>query len=206
MLQVKEYQHVIDFWERFVKSDRFRNNWISDGVNPELQPTVKSYILSLGEPDNILDVGSGPVSILRNLFDDSKITTVDPLGEFYEKMFDFFSYRIVPPISLAGEEINYNCQFSLVHISNALDHCKDPHIVLSNLFKAVTNFGVVLVQGFVNEAEYENYSGLHQWNIDITENGTMTINNEPKKYIPEFYQKVHLSSGKQWFIWAARKQ
>lgn len=193
--------HELNFWKDFVKTSRFQD-WLADKPTPELWDVAREKI-KLINPETILDVGSGPVSILTGLTD-AKITTVDPLGDLYRIIFDFEKHEVDAPLPYPAEELFVDKQFDLVHISNALDHCKHPPLALNRLWQAVKNGGWLIVQGFFNEGEHEGYAGFYAWNLGITDDNKISCNgaiiSEPGEA-----KIAERASGRLWFMWCKKK-
>ena len=193
------------YWQWFTQTPRFFNNWVAEKPNPELCSFAKGYLKELS-PKTILDVGSGPVSILHGLFQNGTIIkTADPLSELYGLFFDYKKYKITPPEVLPGEEVDFEDVFDLCHICNALDHCQDPEKVVQNLYRAVKPGGYVFVQGFINEADAQGFSGFHQWNLDITDSGVITANGNHITGKGDVFLKMIRDNGREWFVWSVRK-
>jgi hypothetical protein len=86
----------IRFWREFVASDRFKNNFCGPFKNPEIEPDIDLLVRTIayratdrGETPVVLDIGSGPVSMLSQSFplDEYKVDlrAADPLGDDYKR-------------------------------------------------------------------------------------------------------------------------
>ena len=202
-------QHELQFWANFVKTDRFLISWCSQDKTIELNNVVYDFIKSK-LPAKVLDCGSGVVSILTGTVPNDDLTVCDLLGDEYTKIFDYYKYDVVKPFPLACEELLYENEFDIVHISNALDHTQNPPLAYDKLLKAVKPGGYLIIQGFENEGKYENWQGLHQWNLSL-DNGKLKINSKKGKiwykdgaiftYIEEIPQLR-----KNWFIFIVQKE
>ena len=203
--------HELAFWQQFVKTDRFLSGWVKKVKTPELHQEVADFILSV--PHNtVLDVGSGVVSILNGLVE---VRAVDPLGDLYRLVFDYERHKLAPPMAFPAEELPFKDDYDIVHISNAIDHTQDPVKAFSSLYKAVKPGGYLIIQGFENEATFENWQGFHQNDIFVEETWDdkkdyllrlkqgdgliQTISESPYKVI----QKT--IGDKRWFIWIVKK-
>lgn len=51
-------------------------------------------------------------------------------------------------------------------------------MVWENLVSACRPGGIILLQTFENEASYENFEGLHQFNIALDDTGLLTCSNQ----------------------------
>lgn len=131
----------------------------------------------LNEGDIVLDVGCGLCTKYGSKVNNVNINLipVDPLAYYYDKinkkflnqetyektkikfgMFEFLSYFF---------DENYA---DVILIDNALDHCIDPLKSLLECLKVIKiNDGVLSLKHSIKEAVNENYTGLHEWNIDI---------------------------------------
>src|SRR3954463_13394821 len=189
---MKGVNHEIAFWTDFVKTDRFLNNWASDHPNPELRPEVREFVQAgmLGKHSEILDVGSGVVSILYGSGAAEKPNAVDPLAKHYAKLFNYDQHGIEPPLPIAAENLEYIDRFDYVHMSNALDHTQNPVNAYRALLRAARPGGFVIVQGFVNEGTFEKWQGMHQWDISINEEGHLFIANKQGGGVKIFQGKI----------------
>lgn len=71
-------------------------------------------------------------------------------------------------------------KFDFIYSRNALDHAYDPFKAISNmvnLLQASTK-SCILLEMQHNEGKFQNYTGLHQWNFDLTEDGDVKISNK----------------------------
>ena len=219
------FQHELSFWEGFIQTDRFKQNWISDTPNPELQPESAGIILAEIEGKTkyrVLDLGSGVVSILRGTIPTKNLTACDPLADKYREIFDYDAHKIKPPDCYQGENLGYkDGQFDVVHISNAIDHTENPAAVLSEMERTCKKGGLIIISGFVNEGEHERYKGLHQWNARIVagideRNHVLDVNRDGKKggfIVNARYggklvhaETIRLETGRDYFIYAYRPE
>jgi SAM-dependent methyltransferase len=203
-LELHGIYHELSFWKEFVKTDRFLSGWVKKVKTPELNQEVADFILSVPH-ETVLDVGSGVCSLLNGLV---KVTACDPLGDLYKLIFDYERHKLTSPLPIPAEKIKFQNEFDIVHISNALDHCQSPYDALNNLLGAVKEGGYLIVQGFCNEADYENWQGFHQWNLDLTDSGILTIKNKESQFDtllePHLFKKIDIGN-KQWFYWIEKK-
>src|ERR1700730_14244929 len=94
-VRTRGWDDEVNFWKDFVVSDRFRINWCQTAPNPELELEIDAFVKLLaceihksGDRARILDVGSGPVSILTNSFIDipADLVAADPLAHDYDTL------------------------------------------------------------------------------------------------------------------------
>lgn len=170
-------QKEVDFWRAVFIGKQFpeyKQDMLQrlDANNP-LMPWIGAH-LPQGVPVadvRILDVAAGPVSCVGWQIGGQRprITPVDALARQYRAILDEFN--LVPPEYTQlcdGEEIGQSfspSSFDVVHIRNALDHCYDALAVVRNMLAVLKPGGMLLIHGFTDEAEFERYDGLHQWNI-----------------------------------------
>jgi SAM-dependent methyltransferase len=148
---------------RFQDSYRHRTSLHVDFAYPDL-------LEGLNEP-KVLDVGSGPISVLGDKVGERKIDVAacDPLAFVYADIMRKFGvrpYRVTEfALSERLTEKYPSDSFDIVHMRNALDHSINPMLGVYNMLDVCKIKGLVLLEHAENEAEYENYAGLHQWNI-----------------------------------------
>lgn len=179
-------QNEVDFWRAVFDGKQFpafKQDMI-DRAYPEKE--IEKYILPYlptGMPITslkLLDVAAGPISCLgwKIKGESPQITAIDALAEEYRNILNEF--HVVPPVYTQpcdGENITdmYAADsFDLVHIRNALDHCYDALAVVRNMLAVLKPGGFLIVAGHTDEAVFEKYIGLHQWNIR-GEDGHMII-------------------------------
>lgn len=216
--------HEMDFWRRFVTEPTFQA-WIADAPTPDLDERV-GVALRVLNPRLVLDVGSGPVSILRGTI--PNVVTADPLSDLYQQILDYAGLGIVPPVAHAAEDLC--CEIGkggkvlrqgfrpgsmpVVHCSNALDHCKDPQAALAAMVKLVEPGGLLIIQGHANEATWEKHSGFHQWDLALGGEGQLWVSGaayttavHPESLGCElvYYSQQLNIRQREWFVWIVRK-
>lgn len=170
-------QSEIDFWRAVFVGKQFPD--FKRDILQRLDPKtpVSEHIVPFLPADvpvaelKILDVAAGPVSCIGWHIDGQRpqITPIDALATPYRALLDEFGLE--PPVyteTCDGEHIDQRFaaeSFHLVHIRNALDHCYDAVSVVRNMLAVLKPGGVLIVCGYTDEAVFENYVGLHQWNI-----------------------------------------
>lgn len=136
----------------------------------------------------ILDVGSGPYSVLGKFVHGKElnITLLDPLAEEYVKLFKLLNINPPSlPIAGCGENIDTTVEgkFDFVFSRNALDHCSDPLLVIQNMVDALTPNGIVFIETRINEGINQNYQGLHQWNFMLADGDLIVFNRKAEAHI-----------------------
>lgn len=135
----------------------------------------------------MLDVGSGPLTSLGKVADGKTVEIIasDPLADVYNIILD--RHGINPPIRPTFADAENLSQFfspghfDVVHCRNALDHSYDPIAAIFEMLKVVTADGFIQLSHFENEAQAEEYKGLHQWNFTERE-GDFVIWNKTQEH------------------------
>jgi SAM-dependent methyltransferase len=176
--------HETEFWRKQVESGDSR--WTGEMErrlqDRELHPNFQEAI---GAPEGavvrILDVGSGPLSVLGNLWPGRRVVIhpTDPLADEYNAMLDRAGYAPrFRPIRCDGEQLvekfgeNF---FDMAFCHNALDHCYDPVAVIEQMLSVVKPGMTVRLEHVQNEGVREDYVGLHQWNLAAEPDGATGV-------------------------------
>jgi SAM-dependent methyltransferase len=167
------------FWFRWL--DGRGAPWHEDfarRVDPEapLQPHIARF-LDPGVPDpvRILDVGSGPLTVLGKRWDGHtlQITPVDPLADRFAELFERTGiHPIVAPVAGEAEHVADAFpadSFDLVYAQNCIDHGYDPLRSVQQMLTLVKPGSVLLLEHAIDEGEYMQYAGPHQWNFRAEE-------------------------------------
>lgn len=124
--------------------------------------------------DLVIDVGCGPLPKFGNKLNCGRVNyqPVDPLAHQYEKILKESDVKLpVTPKFAMAEFLTLfykenSADYIIIH--NALDHTYDIMRALVEMLRVVKLDGYVLMYHMDSEGIFENYSGMHQWNI--TEN------------------------------------
>lgn len=168
------------FWDNYYKTkgsdwgDKYK---LKFDPNLEVQKEVANYFPAKKDI-SILDVGAGPMTFLGKKFkgNNLNITATDPLADSYDHI--LLKYKIQPlvrTIKCDGEKLDQlftENEFDIVLARNSIDHSYDPENIILNMIK-LSSFRVILIHA-ENEANNENWYGLHQWNFSL-ENGDFII-------------------------------
>lgn len=208
-IQKEHKTHELDFWTRFIESERFSQQWCGEKKTPEMNDEVFQFISdNLPKGGKILDVGSGPVSILHGPF--KEITAVDPLANDYKKIVDYKGLGIKAPRQGYAETFKSSTKFDIVHCRNSFDHCQDPEKAYTNLMGLVKKGGYLIIHGFENEGQHENYQGLHQWDIQVDDiffmfdkDGELVFKVSDEAEIAKTINLPNIP--RRWVIWIAKK-
>jgi SAM-dependent methyltransferase len=183
---VSDLPSEVDFWETFVESAEFRLRLNPEKpFCPEKSQRIISDLLARAPVVNqprVLDVGAGPITTLGTVWSGGRVDlhAVDPLANTYEEILS--RKGIVPPVrTRQGEaekllDLYPEGSFDLVYSSNALDHSYDPVTAIRNMVLLCKPSGFAFLRHFENEAEKEDFFGLHKWNF-FEKSGDMIIAN-----------------------------
>lgn len=112
------------------------------------------------------------------------LTACDPLAFFYTEIAG--KYGVDRPIETQvgfAEELSAFFQpgtFDVIHCCNALDHSFEPMRGIEEMLIVAKPTGRIVLSHAINEAEHEQYSGLHQWNLDA-QDGKFVIWNKSQR-------------------------
>jgi SAM-dependent methyltransferase len=164
-------------------------DWAKELVHAEPGTTVR-----------LLDVGAGPATQLGKVWPERtvRITAVDPLADEYNELLD--AARIIPPVRTRlghGERLTEQFApntFDFACAINALDHSYDPLLVIRGMVDVVKPGAWVRLVHFVNEAQFEQYQGLHQWNF-CREDERFVIWNKRERIVVEDHLPLAIARG-----------
>lgn len=204
------YQEYIENWLNGLEDEiRFWNDYISsEGGNYfygfyktiskekpfELDDDIPSK--AYGKKYKFVDVGSGPFSrcgvISNRVILDA--VSIDPLAYAYNniKMRNGINNGIILKngfVELLDKMFKPN-SFDMVHMSNSLDHCFSAIDGIYQLINICKIGGKIILRHHENEAENENYVGLHQWNLSLhnEENSFVIWRNQERYDVCELFK------------------
>jgi SAM-dependent methyltransferase len=126
----------------------------------------------------LLEVGSGPVSILASAVDEGllSITAIDPLAVAYRELLRAYGVEYpVRPQPGRGESLDEqfpSASFDIVYSSNALDHTTSPRRCMEQMCRVLRPGGFLLLEGLEREGSTGDWLGLHQHDL-FTEHGDL---------------------------------
>ncbi|HEX6882810.1 MAG TPA: methyltransferase domain-containing protein [Planctomycetota bacterium] len=147
----------------------------------ELYPAFALEGLARGpRPWRVLDVGCGPVSVLRwgALVGEMTLTGLDPLLEMYALVRARHGYDALPEIRCARELAAFaeeldglvpDGAFEIVHTQNALDHTREPERVIGLFAQKLVPGGRVILQVATREGTRQGWDQLHKTDIDLVD-------------------------------------
>lgn len=147
----------------------------------------KELPVEVKEDNIVMDIGCGLFSRYGEYLHDEKrirLVPVDALAYFY---------NLINSRKICEDRKDYVCNFGLfefmgsiygenmadlIIIGNALDHCIDPYRSLVECLYVLKNGGVMRLIHARAEGLYENWEGLHKWNIDYEGDNLIFWNND----------------------------
>lgn len=167
--------YEIGFWTRWFETRGLE--WPEDYAERTTPKPLVPWLVALlppaqDDPIRILDVGAGPITKSGHYVDGRQIvfSAVDPLAHRYNEIIDRFG--VSPPIRTQfsfAEDLSARFDagwFHVISCSNALDHAIEPVWGIIEMLQVATVNGNIFLGHRRNEAEFESYSGFHQWNFD----------------------------------------
>ncbi len=167
------------FSEECYWSDWLQDNWADISSKEswaKIFPDRLGYYIdelskSAGRSIKLLEIGSGPISILAYAVQEKlcDVVAIDPLADFYKKMMKGFgySYPVVPVKGTAERLLDVVCEdsFDIAYSSNALDHAKSPKVCLDNIYHVIKPGGYIFLEGYSREGTNMKWWGLHKHDI-----------------------------------------
>ena len=157
----------------------------------------------------VLDVGAGPMTNLGSVFQGRKIdiTACDPLAHFYAGM--AAKHGVDRPVETQvgfAEELSAFFDpgtFDVINCCNALDHSFEPVRGIEEMLIVAKPGGRIVLSHAINEAEHEQYRGLHQWNLNAKD-GRFVIWNRSQRVdaMLEFeqYADIMVETKARWIV------
>jgi SAM-dependent methyltransferase len=165
--------HELDFWDRWLTEDEWE--WHRKArLSPEYIFPMFARRLLKTEPGghlDVLDVGSGPASVIGTNWPERTVTVtmVDPLADEFNAALERAGYgewaRVLKGSAEDLGQLFDRPAFDFVFCGNALDHMYDPVGALQNLIDVTKPGGWTMAICYEDEGAFENYDGLHQWNF-----------------------------------------
>jgi len=178
----------VAFWEGVIR------RVAADGSGAD-GPLVQNYswLRSVLDPApaedetlRLLDVGSGPFSTLGQIKpgDRVEIVRTDALGDVYNRLLDKHGLAGFPHVQATkGEDLSHEFgreAFHFVNCANALDHFEEPARSFLEMLRVCKPGGIVRIISIEDEGEREAYAGLHQWNLQASDDGLWLWNRETR--------------------------
>ena len=117
----------------------------------------------------VLDVGSGPISRLREGTHKFKLYCLDPLAKEYSRILKMSKmktdYQFVEGVCEELSRIFTKERFHLVYASNSLDHTRNPDMCIKQMFDVLRPYGILCIESYVSEGSHLGWYGLHQHDL-----------------------------------------
>lgn len=171
-----EYSSEITYWRRNLKRrspSLFDHQARAAAFPQELRQCISDLRRESGRTPELLEVGSGPVSILAAGAEQKlcAIVAVDPLATIYRDLLRLSDIAYpIEPIPGNGESLirQFSCEsFDIVYSSNALDHARSPRQCLEQICGVLRPGGFLLLEGFEREGSHGHWTGLHQHDLFV---------------------------------------
>jgi len=189
---VRELESEVDFWRRWIAntpSAALEERRARLDPSTPLQDWVRDLMATPpGGTVRLLDIGAGPATQLGKVWPERtvEITALDPLADEYDRLLRKHGLRApVPSQPGHGEQLGQLVPpdaFDLAYAVNALDHSYDPLAIIEGMLRATKPGGWLALDHYIDEAEYEGYTGLHQWNF-CADDGRFIIWNKERRIV-----------------------
>lgn len=168
----------IEFWCRWfeTKGLQWPEEFVKQTASSRDLPNYLEELFpaNIESSRRILDIASGPISVIglgAEKNQKHELNCFDPLSEVYNALLSRYGFEYLPKIKFGlSEFINSytdNSSYDLVFCRNGLDHTFDPFRSLVACLQLLAPEGVLVLEHDENEAEFQNYHGLHYWNFEI---------------------------------------
>lgn len=168
----KETGYYHQGWHKRINNNRFLN----------LDYDCEYIARQLKENDIVIDVGCGMISLYGNELENSekiKLMAVDPLAHYYNLINEKYIGEKKKEIKFGLFEFLANFYpenyADYIIINNALDHCIDPYKSIIDCIYVLKKGGTLHLRHRQSEAVFEDWNGLHKWNIDYNKNEELII-------------------------------
>lgn len=179
--KIKGFEVELGYWARELSLEGSHPDAIHERTDPKLMergfpgqlltPLINERKRATGRKPRVLDVGSGPLSMLVHgaLTQMFELTAADPLAARYSQLLKENDFDPgYPLVECFGEQLSEKFEeesFDLVWIHNALDHSQDPQVVLRECAKVLRPNGYLIFMGWSREGSAEHWYGLHRHDL-----------------------------------------
>jgi SAM-dependent methyltransferase len=211
-------QFETDFWDDYFRTRGGR--WPEDYVRrldpaAPLEAMHRPFIERLAGPRiRILDVGAGPLTILGKTLPGKalEITAVDPLASRYDAL--MAKYQVTPPVrTIAGSGEALVAQFGedafdFVYAQNCIDHAENPVEAMRQMVRVAKPGCEAVLYHAPNEAETQEYTGLHQWNFTLEDGRFIVTGKAGRTDVAEALREIGVCTARMhegWILTVIRK-
>ena len=164
-----------------------------------LLPYIRRFQGQDEKPVNTLDIGCGPISVLRwgVLQGLLKVTGVDPLLDMYRIVLERHGLAGLPAIA-CHRELNIHAEeltsalpletFDIIYTRNAIDHVEDPIVVIGQAGACLRSGGILVLDFHTREGSRQGWEQLHQFDLYIDEKEQLVCQTQqgvPRPLIPD---------------------
>lgn len=163
----------VRFWEGWLaaKGKAYEGSF---PLNPRLV-----FMIGNKKRVKIANLGAGPMNLIGDSLPGVKIKVVssDLLANKFAKLCQKLNLKPKNPVEKQDmTHLTYkDNSFDIVYCANALDHAKDPYRALKEMVRVCKPGGYIYLRHIAHEGQRHRYRGIHQWNIDVTEEGDCII-------------------------------
>jgi SAM-dependent methyltransferase len=181
MCDIKGTGHEIHFWSQYLpaKYYKFTTRRRFKGYFGEMIGKKKKI--------RVADLGCGALPLTGNDWPGVEVEYVpsDLLAVEYMDLWRSINQVPVIPIEMQTmDSLTYADEsFDIVHCANALDHCQDPFKSIREMYRICKPPGWLFRRHIPHEGKRLRYSGMHQWNFDISENNDCRVWNETTEFL-----------------------
>jgi len=140
--------------------------------------------LAFGRPLKVMDIGCGPVSVLRwgAIHDEISITGLDPIIDLYAIVLARHGLDALPKIRCDHEVHGFaeemeqllpDNDFDVIYTQNALDHTQQPGLVVENISRKLAPHGLFAFQVATREGTRQKWDQLHKTDIYLSKGQLM---------------------------------
>jgi SAM-dependent methyltransferase len=184
------FEAELGFWDRELSlqgqyADGVRNRLDPERMHLNYPAYFLAYVDALenvhGNPISVLDVGSGPLSMLALGARQGRyrLTCADPLADEYLCLLRKHGHSPPWPLVKCFGERLPDCfapsSFHCVWSHNALDHTQNPVQVFRNMVSVLRPGGYLIVQAWCREGTAAGWTGLHQHDLILAEAGRLML-------------------------------
>ena len=176
-------QSEIRHWDKWLRTKGLESpEDFNRRLDPEavLQPEFEALLPTQNEV-NILDVGAGPLTLIGKKCAGKKvnITAIDLLADEYDRLLKRNHIQpIFRTLKVDAERLTEHFStntFDLACALNSIDHVYDPEKAILQMLHVVKIGAYVFLRHTLNEADHQNYMGLHQSNFSLSDDGDFLI-------------------------------
>lgn len=187
---IENFMTEVEYWVKSVAYPKGKDHEIYPKrlINDQfasLDKTCDELLKTLKTGSTVMDIGCGLVSKYGKRLpngEELNLITVDPLAAFYNVINQHYAKQKYTKcdfgmFEFAADFFKENLCDAIM-INNALDHCIDPYKSVVECLYVLKPGGIMHLNHHRAEAVYEDYQGLHKWNIDYNDTNDFIIWNQ----------------------------